>query len=53
MKKLIALAIPIETWRKIKAHLSKLDATTDKRVTVSAWVRDLIDKELTNDTPTT
>lgn len=50
MKKLIALAIPIETWRKIRAHLSKLDATTDNRVTLSAWVRSLIDKELKNDT---
>ena len=49
MKKLIALAIPVELWRQLKAHVASLNAVSDVTVSLSAVVRGWIEQGIKND----
>lgn len=49
MKKLIALAIPVELWRQLKAHVANLNAVSDNNISVSAVVRGWIEQGIKND----
>lgn len=49
MKKLIALAIPVELWRQLKAHVASLNAASDNNISVSAVVRGWIEQGIKND----